>query len=140
MKKNQNVRSGNRMVVLADGDPVGLAQNVRMSDSYGLEPASGIGDIHVVEHVPTRAGHAISISKMVLATDNLREKGVVPENGEAALRGLVFDIVKMDKDTGQPLRTYRGCSFDSGDIEVAKHAIVVSSAQFLALDVSGTGL
>lgn len=140
MQQNQKVRSGNRIVVQFDGKTIGLIQNVRMSDDYGPEPASGVGDIHVQEYVPTQARHILSVSAMVLQTGSLREAGIAVENGDGALQGLVFDFVSMDKDSGAVLRKYVGCSYASGDVDVTKHAIVMNSGQFNALDVQGTGL
>ena len=138
---NVQTHSGNRIVVTFDGKAVGLLQSVRMNDSYGLEAASGIGDIHVVEHVPTRAVHSLSVSSMVLFKNKLSDAGAaVPENGDGALKGLVFDFISFSRDTGQVLRKYRGCSFDSGDVDVSAHRIVSRSAQYKALDVSGDGV
>ena len=133
---NIKVRSGNRTIVLLDGKQVGLIQSVRASDSYALEPASGIGDIHVQEYVPTTATHTLSISQLVLYSGSLRQLGLSVENGDDALKGMVFDIVTMDK-TGETLRKYTGCSFDSGDLEISAHKVLSSSCQFKALDVSG---
>lgn len=61
-------------------------------------------------------------------------------DGDDALEGKVFDIVVKSKDDGEELRKYTGCSYASGDVEVQKHAILVSNAQFNALNVSGPGL
>lgn len=138
--QNANVRSGNRILAMFDGKQIGLVQNARASDDYGLEPASGIGDIHVQEHVPSMARHSISVSHMVLKRRSMREAGIAVENGDGALKGLVFDIVMVDKDDGEVLRKYVGCSYASGDVDVQKHAIVIGSAQFMALDVQGAGL
>lgn len=140
MQTNLKTRSGNRIVVTLDGQLVGLLQNVRASDDYGPEPASGIGDIHAVEYVPSMARHVLSVSQMVLNADKLRQMGIFPENADAVLRGLVFDIEQFDKDTGASLRKYKGCSYASGDLDVGKHQIIMRSGTFNALDVSGTGL
>lgn len=139
-QQNLKVRSGNRIVPMIDGRPIGLIQSMRASDDYGPEAASGVGDIHAQEYVPSMARHTLTISRMVLNSSDLRAAGVVLENGDAALRGLVFDIAKIDKDTGQVLRTYVGCSMASGDVDVSKHTIVMASATYNALDVRGTGL
>lgn len=138
--QNLKTRSGNRIIVTFGGVQVGLVQSVRMSDDYSPEPASGIGDIHVQEYVPTMARHTLSVSAMVLNVGSLREAGIAMENGDAVLQGLVFDIESYSKDDGTLLRKYMGCSYASGDIEVNKHAIVMNSGTFNALDVSGTGL
>lgn len=137
---NVQTHTGNRIVVEMDGKRVGLVQSVRMNDSYALEAASGIGDIHVVEHVPTKANHSLSVSTMVLFKKNLAQVGIVPENGDAALQGLVFDIVSYSRDTGQVLRKYTKCSYDSGDVDVSAHRIVTRSAQLKAIDVTGLGI
>lgn len=138
MKTNIKVRSGNRIVVLYDGKPVGMVQSIRMNDSMALEAASGIGDIHVQEHVPTVANHSLSVSMMVLVKGSMREAGILTENGDDALLGKVFDIEVFDKDSGELLRKYTGCSYDSGDLDVSAHRITMSSAQFKALNVTGT--
>lgn len=154
MNKTQNiqVRSSNRFTILMGGEPVGLLQDLRCQDDYSPEPASGVGDIHVKEYVPTMARHTLSTSQACMFVGSLRELGVSFENGDDALRGLVFDIAITDRSTksgntvtytntdanaanGQVLRTYKGCSFASGDVEIRKHAIIINSATLNALDV-----
>lgn len=138
--RNVKTRSGNRTIISCDGKQVGLIQNVRMNDDYAPEPASGVGDIHVQEHVPTIARHSLSISTMVLVRGALLDLGIAVENGDGALQGIVFDIEIYSKDDGSLLRKYMGCSYASGDLEVAKHTIVMQSGTFNALDVSGIGV
>lgn len=137
---NLKARSGNRVVVKLDGKDVGLIQSVRMSDDYSPEPASGIGDIHVAEYVPTMARHSLSISNMILFTGAMRQQGLTALDGDDVLQGKVFDIVVYSKDDGSELRKYMGCSYASGDVEVNKHAILMSNGMFNALNVSGQGL
>ena len=139
MKQNKKVRSGNEIVVLFDGRQVGMVRSVRGSDDYGPDPASGIGDIHVQEYVPTIARHSLSVSGMVLIRENMMSVNITPENGDAVLQGLVFDLEVYSKVDGKLLRKYLGVSYASGDIDIQAHQIVVSSGQFNALDVTGTG-
>ena len=136
-KENLKVRSGNRILVLFGGSQVGLIQNVSMSDDYSPEPASGIGDIHVQEYVPTMARHSLNVSSMLLRKGALLEAGAAVENGEGVLKGLVFDFEVYSKDDGTLLRKYTGCSYASGSMEVSKHAIIMQSGMFNALDVVG---
>lgn len=138
MRQNLKTRSGNRIVVVFDGKQIGLVQSVRMNDDYSPEPASGIGDIHVQEYVPTMARHSLSVSAMLLNRGAMMEAGIVMENGDAVLQGLVFDMEVYSKGDGTLLRKYVGVSYASGDLEVSKHAIVMQSGQFYALDVTGT--
>ncbi|BCP56316.1 hypothetical protein K32_49330 [Kaistia sp. 32K] len=139
MRQNLQTRSGNRIAVVFDGKQIGLVQSVRANDDYSPEAASGIGDIHAQEYVPTMARHSLSVSAMLLNRGAMLQAGIVMENGEAVLQGLVFDLEVYSKDDGQLLRKYIGCSYASGDLEVNKHAIIMQSAQFYALDVTGQG-
>ncbi|RKP44678.1 hypothetical protein D7S86_26985 [Pararobbsia silviterrae] len=118
---------------------VGLIQNIDAEDDYAPDPASGVGDIHAIEYVPTMARHTLNVSVMVLKTGSLIAAGVAMENGDAVLQGNVFDIEVYDNDTGSLLRKYISCSYASGGVQISKHAIVVQNARFMALDVSGTG-
>jgi hypothetical protein len=138
MKQNIKTRSGNRVVVVFDGKRIGMVRSVRLNDDYSPEPASGIGDIHVQEYVPTMARHSISVSQMVLIKGAMLEAGIAAENGDAMLQGLVFDLEWYSKDDGKLLRKYVGCSYASGDIDINAHQIIVASGQFNALDVVGT--
>lgn len=138
-RQNLQTRSGNRIVVIFDGKQIGLVQNVSMNDDYSPEPASGIGDIHVTEYVPTMARHSLNVSTMVLNRGAMRDAGIAAENGDDMLRGLVFDIDVLSKDDGSLLRKYVGVSYASGSMEVSKHSIVMANAMFNALDVTGTG-
>lgn len=137
MKSNVKVRSGNRVVVMFDGKQLGMVKSLRGNDDYSPEAASGIGDIHVQEYVPTTARHTLSVSQMVLIKGALLDAGIAAENGDAMLEGLVFDLEVYSKDDGKLLRKYTGVSYASGDIDINAHQIVVTSGQFNALDVSG---
>lgn len=137
-KENIKVRSGNRIVILLGGEQVGMLQNVSAADDYSPEPASGIGDIHAQEYVPTMARHTLNVSSMLLKKGALLAAGAAVENGDGALQGLVFDFEVYGKDDGELLRKYTGCSYASGSLEVSKHAIVMQSGVFNALDVTGT--
>jgi hypothetical protein len=140
--KTPNIQSisGNRVQIEFGGQRVGLAQSVRGSDSYALEQASGIGDIHVIENVPTRANHRVSVNNMVLFRGNLRDQGISAINGDDALLGLTLDIVIYSRDSGLALKAYRSCSFDSGTVSVEAHRILSQDAQFIALDTTGTNI
>ncbi len=137
MQQNIKTRSGNRVVVVFDGKQIGMVRSVRMNDDYSPEPASGIGDIHVQEYVPTMARHTLSVSQMVLIKGAMLEAGIAAENGDAMLQGLVFDLEWYSKDDGTLLRKYTGVSYASGDIDINAHQIIVASGQFNALDVVG---
>ena len=135
---NLQVRSGNRIIITFGGVQIGMLQSVSANDDYAPEPASGIGDIHVQENVPTIARHSLSVSVMVMNKGAMVKAGIAPENGDAVLLGIVFNIEIYSKDDGSLLANYIGCSYASGSLEVTKHAIVMQHGQLLALDRTGT--
>jgi len=138
---NLQTRSGNRIIILLNQKQVGLIQSVRMNDDYSPEPASGIGDIHVVEWVPGMARHTLNVNAMVLNKGSLSDAtvAVIPDNGNAVLLGLVFQIEAFSKDDGKLVRKYMGCSYASGDLEITKHAIVMQTGVFNCLDTTSVG-
>lgn len=140
MKVNQQVRTGNRIAILFDGKQIGLLQSVSTNDDYGLEPAAGIGDIHVQEHVPTVARHSLQVSQMILPKKSLAAAGITAENGDDVLNGRVFDIEQYDKYTGELVQKYVGCSYASGSTEVRANAICMANGTFMALDKTGRGM
>jgi len=140
-RPNIKTHHGNRVVVKIDDQFVGLLQNVRFNDDYSPEAISGVGDIHVQEHAPTMARHTAGVSSMVLRKKNMVALGIYPENGDEMLKGLIFDIEVFDNTVGATptlLRKIIGCTFSGGSIEVAKHTVFVSDANFMGIDVSGT--
>jgi hypothetical protein len=134
------VFTGNEVSVFIDGVECALLQNISGSDDYGHEPASGIGDIHVKEYVPALARHNISIDRLILRKADLMAKGIVFENGDAALVGKTFDIEVFSKSPTAPrlLRKFINCVNTGGRVSVAAHRILVSDATFVGTDASGT--
>jgi hypothetical protein len=137
---NVATNSGNRVVIEINNQKVGLIQTVRMSDDYGHEPASGVGDIHVIENVPSRAMHTLEVTNMVLLKGNMRDLGIAPENGDAVLQGIVYDLVVYSKDTNAELRRYISCSWISGSTSIDAHRIIMQQGSLRALDVKDTNL
>jgi hypothetical protein len=137
---NVQTQTGNRIVIEVAGVKVGLIQSCNASDDYGLEAATGVGDIHVQENVPTLARHRLSIRRMMLRTQSLRNAGIASINGDAALQGVIFDVCYYSRDTGALLRKYTGCSWASGSVDVSANRIVMEDGTLMALDVSGSGL
>jgi hypothetical protein len=132
---NLKVRTGNKITVKIDGKDVGLIQSIRSTDNYGLEPAYTIGEIDAQEYVPTLEVHSLSVQTLVLYTGSLLQAGVTIKDGQNALEGLIFDIIITDKQDNK-VRTYTGCSYDSGEIEISTNKIVSASCQFKAIGVS----
>lgn len=136
---NVKAKSGNRIAVMFDGKQVGACKSVSFHEDYGLDPVTGIGDIHVLEHVPTLARYSIQMEAIVLEKEQLRSAGITAVDGEDVLLGRVFDIVVIGKDTGEEIRKFTGCSYASGDIRFTANQVISTSASFNCLRASGTG-
>lgn len=122
-----------------NGTEIGVLQDVKCTDDYAPEAISGIGDIHAQEYVPKMASHHIVANRMALRNSSLYSANVIPENGEAALEGRVFDIELYDTSTSttEPIRKYLKCSYAGGMLTVTKNAVISEQCTFKALDVSG---
>ena len=130
--------TGNEVDVYLDGVKVDLLQTISGNSSYGQQPASGIGDIHNKEHLPSRAEHQITIDRMALRKDSLVAMDIILENGDAAMRGKTFDIEIFSKE-GPLLHKFIKAVNDSNRVNVTAHRIVISDAVFVARDQVGTG-
>jgi hypothetical protein len=135
---NLQTRSANRVAVVFDGKQVGAMRSLDMNDDYGHEPQYGIGDAEPFEHVPTAARYSLSCSQVVLSRKSLRQLSLTQENASGVLKGLVFDIEVFDKDTGELLSKYIGCSYTGGSVQINANAVLIASANFVALTRSGT--
>lgn len=133
---NRKVHSGNLIEVTFDGKRVGVVNDLTGSEDYALDAASGIGDHKPVEWVPGMARITVRATFMVLKADTLASLGLEPDHANEALLGNTFDIAVFDNE-GRHLKTYKGCSFASGDVRVTRHAIVIHDAVFNCLDVMG---
>ena len=140
MQVNRNVRTANLIKFFFDGKEVGLAQGLNPSDDYGMEPVYEIGDIDPQELVPTAARYSMTLDKVLLNKDALTSAGIVPENGQAVLKGYEFTVEVYDENTGDLLVSYTGVKYASGSVNIRANAIVSMNAQFMARGRSGTGI
>lgn len=136
------VITGNLVVVKLNNKVLGLLQNVRVSNSYGIDPQSGIGDIHFQDLPATQARHNISVGKAMMLNESLESAGVVPQNGVEALKQPYFSIEAYQVDPtgaqGKLLWAADFCKYDSGEVDVQPHRTVMQNATFIALDIRGT--
>jgi len=137
---NRIFRHANTHQILLDGKLVGGFRSVTLDTNFGVEGQYQIGDIDPVENIPNRAEYRVSVEQMVLRRTSLKDQGLQPENGAAALQGVVFDIVVLDKETGEPLLVHRGATFESGSVDVRASSVISSRASFRCLTTAGTGL
>lgn len=113
-----------------------LLQTIRGRDDYGPEPVSGIGDIHAREYPPTMARHIITMTGVALRKEKVFELGIVPENGDDALRGKTFSIEIFSKQ-GPLLRKWEQAVGADADLVVTAHRVLMKDATFFATDAGG---
>jgi len=75
------VRTGGKVVIELDGQPIAFAQSARFRDDYGLEPIHIIGQLQTIEYVPMHARHEIQIATLVLNRVSLAAMGLEPPVG-----------------------------------------------------------
>lgn len=127
--------TGNEVSVFLGGAKAFLLQTIVLSDDYGQQEISGIGDIHTEEFVPSYARHNATADRFCLRNDALAD--VVLENGDDAMRGMEFDIEVFEKKTGSLLRKHIGAKMTSGRMTVAAHRVTITDAAFVARDAEG---
>jgi hypothetical protein len=126
--------SGNQIILKIHGVEVGRAQNVTADTDFGLEDVSGIGDILVQEHVPTKITHTLTVDKYIINTQSLMEIKDVPVSEDILTLGVI-DIEILTKD-GTLIKKYESCTTANYSLRVAAHAIVGENATWRALDVA----
>lgn len=75
---NTGVRTGGRVVLELDEQPIAFAQSARFRDDYGLEPVHIIGQLQTIEYVPMHARHEIQIAVLVVNKNSLARMGLEP--------------------------------------------------------------
>jgi len=137
MASNFLTVTGNQVNVYINGVLLNVLTTLRCTDDYGYEPVVGFGDIHVKEYVPTVARHAVSISKFLLTLENAVTAGIILQNGDAAMLGNTFNIQIFAKG-GPLIKQYTHAVNTSSDLNIQSNRLIVSDANFVATDTSGT--
>jgi hypothetical protein len=144
--KGNRTQTGNRVLISLAGIDVGLAQTLRPSDDYGVEPAGSLGYLEARELVPLNARHSLNLGMVQLSKESLYyaaqasgSPSIIPQSGEtddpsqaSALDGYEFDIEVYDRFTGKGLVKYYGCVYSSGDTDFSLNRITITNAVFIA--------
>jgi hypothetical protein len=123
--------TGNRAIFKIAGKVIGVAQNVEVSDDFGLQEVDGLGNLEVQEYVPGKLTHRISGSSYFVVNQNLRQLNLVPESGDW-LSSPEFEVEIQDALTNSTVESYVGCKFASHSRTYAKHQITGQSFQIYA--------
>ena len=134
-QSNQKVHTGNTIYLLINGNPVGRAQSIEGSRSYGTEAIHEIGSIMPQEHVYLRYEGTISLSKMRMKQESLDQMGI-GALGEEILERDVIDVLVVDKLTGQVIVSYNGCSANDMSESFATGEVSTEDITFSYLSAS----
>jgi len=97
--------TGNRAIFKIAGTVIGVAQNVEVSDDFGLQEVDGLGNLEVQEYVPGKLTHRISGSSYFVVNQNLRQLNLVPESGDW-LSSPEFEVEIQDALTYSTVESY----------------------------------
>lgn len=128
----QTVHTGNTALIKIDGVAVGRAQGFSPSTDFGTQGVYEIGTIMPVEHVYLRYEGRISFERFMMRKENLALLGYVGL-GEDILKKHIIDIEVQDKETGETITVYRGCTFANYDATYRANAISGENASVLYL-------
>lgn len=121
-----NTMTGNRVLFKIGGQVIGLAQNVEISDDFGMQRVDGLGSPEALEFVPGMFSHNISGSRYQVSGKNLLQLGFVPEFDDW-LTSPEFEIEIQDSVTFQTVEQYTGCKFATHSRSYAKGNVIGES-------------
>lgn len=126
----------NKSRVFINGVELFLLSDIRCSDDYALEAISGIGNVHVKQHVPTVARHQFTLNGYMERNEKTIRNNIIPENGDVALRGRTFSVEIFDRE-GPLLRRYEEAMCNDVNASMSAHRLMMKGATFHATDVKG---
>ena len=126
--------TGNRALLKIKGTAIGagIVQSANVSDDFGMQRISGLGNPEAVELVIGEVTHTISLNKFFVYNQKLKDLGYMPESKDYLTSGEV-DIEIIDSISGQTMEHYTGCKMASCGRDYGKHAPVSESATFFAI-------
>jgi len=118
----RNTMTGNRALFKIKGVTIGAAQNVTISDDFGLQDVDGLGDVEAQEIVVGKMTHTISGERYFVSSANLSQLGLVPGVQEW-LTAPELEVEIIDSVTNQTIEHYTGCKFGTHSRKYTKHMI-----------------
>lgn len=135
----QQIQSANLVDISIKGKSVGRAQSIRSTRSFGTVDVYQIGSIMPQESAALKFEGRVTLSRFRLRRSDLIKQGIVSV-GADVLQKPVFDITIRDKESGQIIESYLGCSIISTDTEVRANEIISEEAQFTYLWAESQGI
>lgn len=103
----QSVHSGNTVMLMIKGKPVGRAQSASGTRSYGTEGVYEIGSIMPQEHVYLKYEGELTVERLRMKKENFAKLGYA-SLGEEILKKDIIDIVVIDNLTNEVIISYHG--------------------------------
>lgn len=151
--------AGNQIILKIGNKIIGLAQDLQATENFRPEPVSGLGSPRVQEYVPSMYEISISMSACLInspaaglmdgggnpstemgkISDNIPDVSNEPNARKwlnENMQGVDIQVLYTREDQSKPLRTYSNCVFESADVSVRKHGILMANARFKAAYVS----
>lgn len=126
--------TGNRALLKLKGTAVaaGIVQSANVSDDYGMQRISGLGNPEAVELVPGEVSHTITMNKFFVYNQKLKDLGYLPDSKEYLTSGEL-DIEIIDNVSGATLEHYTGCKAANAGRDYSKHGPSTESITFFAI-------
>lgn len=119
----QTVHTGNTVLLMIKGKPVGRAQSASGRREYGTTGVYEIGSIMPQEHVYLRYEGTLTVERLRMKKENFAKLGYA-SLGEEILKKDIIDIVVVDNLTKQVIISYHGCSANNYNEEWRTNEIV----------------
>nr|DAN11138.1 MAG TPA: major tail protein [Herelleviridae sp.] len=103
----QTVHTGNTVLLMIKGKPVGRAQSASGTRSYGTTGVYEIGSIMPQEHVYLRYEGELTLERLRMKKENFAKLGYA-SLGEDILKKDIIDILIIDNLTKQVIISYHG--------------------------------
>lgn len=131
----QTVQTGNTVLLMIKGKPVGRAQSATGQRSYGTTGVYEIGSIMPQEHVYLKYEGTLTVERLRMKKENFAKLGYA-SLGEEILKKDIIDIVVIDNLTKQVIVSYHGCSANNYNETWNTNEIVTESVEFSYLTAS----
>lgn len=125
----QSVQTGNTVLLMIKGKPVGRAQSASGQRSYGTTGVYEIGSIMPQEHVYLKYEGTLTVERLRMKKENFAKLGYA-SLGEEILKKDIIDIVVIDNLTKQVIVSYHGCSANDYNESWNTNEIVTESVTF----------
>ncbi|AKA61286.1 virion structural protein [Staphylococcus phage Stau2] len=103
----QSVHTGNTVMIMVKGKPVGRAQSAKGQREYGTTGVYEIGNIMPQEHVYLKYAGTITLERLRMKKENFADLGYA-SLGEEILKKDIIDILVVDNLTKQVIISYHG--------------------------------